>query len=327
MFTVSPISGWIYFANYDELRTNKNDLRLPTTIDEIEKISRAFFNQCYQRIEKARLNGKLPKDFPDILPSDIRLVDMQAVFAPTLTSVDHWLVRFHIYHRSSDEFGSDSVCLYGAGLDLRVGNGGKVICFSQRWRPFQKTVVSDFIPFNQEEVVSSHEHESSPTNANEPTLMYLQAGQSSFQSHLSLYHTVADGHHLEFYPASKHSLRIEFIKNLKEEHIEVVAEISGGSGRFSFEWGSWEVANAGGNGYKDLGNYNSCIVHGGVHQLLLIVRDIELMVVSQKIEAIYAKYPTSAPKSRERWGCTDALALNYDSNANCDDESCVYESV
>jgi len=31
------------------------------------------------------------------------------------------------------------------------------------------------------------------------------------------------------------------------------------------------------------------------------------------------------PQFIERWGCTDPAALNYDSNANCDDHSCVYK--
>lgn len=327
-FDISPVSGWCYYADHAELYRNKSPNLLPRDEAHIRKAAADWLQACQARYDKASNVGSGIKGLPPVLPGVMRVADIEPAFRPQTLLVDHWVVRFDIYLRASGEFGQSSVPVLGSGLDLRIGNRGRVIGLFLRWRPVEAAGAARAIAHEEaKKALNDGPHvdasEESAAAEAPPQIVYELQGESSHQTHLCPYYFHPSGHHRQLLPASAESLAVTFRQKVSENFVEVKAQIAGGSGQFDLSWSHWSAGNPRGEGYQQRSGDGPYRLPGGVHNLLLIARDRRSGQVAQRQETIYAATGGAPePLSIERPGCTDPASPNYDADANVDDGSC-----
>lgn len=89
---VSPISGCISYADYDQIWQNTDAGSLPKTADEAQQAALEFL----QGAAKKSI-GDNKDHLPPLFPEDIRPIGTVAAFAPGKESADHWLSQFMVF--------------------------------------------------------------------------------------------------------------------------------------------------------------------------------------------------------------------------------------
>jgi hypothetical protein len=215
----------------------------------------------------------------------------------------------------------------GSGIDIRIGNNGKIIGFFLRWRALLNPIQTNFLPYTPVGHQHETQHETAETET-EPVLVYELCGESSIQTHLCPYYYLPLGHHNGLLPASSASFVITLSVENNEQNTVVSVFINGGSGDFTYEWSYLKVELSDIKDVVSAGRADTCTLKAGVFNILLIVKDKKTGIVKQKMETIYARNnQIDVQKSREIRGCTDPLASNYNPNANSDDGSCTLPPV
>jgi hypothetical protein len=296
IFNISSISGWLQYSNKEELFRNTNYRRLATSEGDVEKRAKEFLNNAnkdfFRFISEQPNKKQNPKVlFPNV--NSLRTGTITLVVNPKTLEPDHWLCKFQVYLESGIQ---GSIPVIGAGIDLRIGNDGKVIALTSHWRPLKRRSSVEILPLEKEQLKNdghSHTHgHSSNTNDEEvkPILCYKLEGESTYQTHLCPYWMIPDGHHFTYYPASKESLVIDIFQKHHPNGVDLYAGILGGSGdnNYDFAWASWDVYDWE-NSYQDLGNASSCQLGIGAHNVVLTVTDRRTRVGTQIQKSIYAK--------------------------------------
>ncbi|AXG69593.1 hypothetical protein KORDIASMS9_01818 [Kordia sp. SMS9] len=291
IFNISSISGWIQYSNKVELFKNTNYRRLLKTEGEVEKKAKEFLNDANKEFYRFRSEQPNKNDIPKALfpnVSSLRTGTITIVINSETLEPDHWLCKFQVYLEGS-------IPVIGAGIDVRIGNDGRVIALTSHWRPLKRNSTVEIIPLEKEQINNEHNHthgHSSNTNAEEvkPILCYKLEGESTYQTHLCPYWMIPDGHHFTYYPASKESLIIDIFQKHHSNGVELFAGILGGSGgdNYDFAWASWDIYDWD-NSYQDLGNASSCQLGIGVHNAVLTVTDRRTKIGIQIQKMIYAR--------------------------------------
>lgn len=327
-FNISPISGWLYYAEHTKLYQNKTPALLPRDRAGIRQAATDWLRMYQERYLRAHQPGSPLENLPTVIPGIMRLVQIEPAFRSQSMIVDHWLVRFGIYLRVTGEYGQNSVRVLGAGLDLRIGNSGRVIGLSLRWRPVTSSRSVPWITPEraEQDSLGGHTHEENSKSGHDALtpdqLVYELQGESNYQTHLCPFYCQSSGHHQEMIPATPQSTVVRFQQTVLENSVDVEARIIGGSGQFDLNWSHWKPTDPAGDYHEQSGG-TLYRLPGGVHNLLLIARDRASGQVIQRQETIYAATEGIAePESLERPGCTDPTSPNYDPSANVDDGSC-----
>lgn len=327
-FSVSPMSSWITFRNDSQVQSEKRKRGLPRSEREAERAAHGYLRGIALRQQSLRRKAKAWIGIPDLIPRSLKPLTV----APVLSRfhqgrLDHWLCRYAIFLPLQTAYRERNVPLLGAGLDLRVGENGQVEAFSLRWRPIRKrTSLQEIAALDIEPLPLAHSHhshaEKPPTQ--DSSLVYVSAGESHLQTHLAPFYSHSEGHHVHFTPATAQSTMVRFQYRIEERGIQVQPIVAGGSGDFNYDWASWDMFDPLGHGLIERGTNANCQLEFGVHCLLLTLTDAISRQVVQYQEIVYGHGEVEAPRSIERWGCTDPTASNYDPMANCEDGTCIY---
>ncbi|MBA2611326.1 MAG: hypothetical protein H0U95_05090 [Bacteroidetes bacterium] len=322
-FSISPISGWINFANNNELySTFRLKSLLPNDPKDAERHALNFIkhvNHFFADNTKFAKSG-LPIPFPSVY-----LVDSTLIFQKNgYPNLDHWLVRFGMKLGT----GTTSSEVYGAALEIRIGNNSnkdfsQIIGFSLRWTPLKRSFPDDQIPFvddHQEEEVTHHnEHEEE-----ELLIMYKLPGESIPQNFLAPYYVSPKGHHLEFTPAVKlYAITARIFEVNKETGKDLYPDVKGGSGDFIYEWAYWIQGDFNATVTTVDGDFVSLPI--GVYNVALNIIDRKTAVFTQTQSTVYSlgseelRYKPFFEEIIK--GCMHPLATNYKPMANADDEN------
>lgn len=324
-FSVSPVSGWINFANRNELySTFRKKTLLPVDSKDAEKHAQHFIKQVnsfFKENKQYKLTG-LPVPFPSVY-----LIESTVIFEQNgYPNINHWLVRFGMKLGAGKNFAD----VFGASLEIRIGNNSnkdfsQIIGFSLRWTPVKSSFSDDQIQFIEEHhhesgSVAEHEHEA-------PVIMYKLHGESIPQNFLTPYYINPKGHHLEFTPAvSRYSIAVRIFEVEKETGKDLYPDVSGGSGDFIYEWAYWLQGDF--NGTFTTADSNFVSLPIGVYTVILNVIDRKTALFAQTQSTVYAlgseELRYEPVKEMEKAGCMHPLATNYDPDANIDDGSCMF---
>ncbi len=296
-FNISSVSGWINYKNKAELFKNPNYRRLPTTEGEVERLAKVFINDANKAFFKFVTEQADTKEVPKVIfpnVNSLRTGTITVVVNPSTLEPDHWLCKFQIYLEAGT---NGSVPVIGAGIDVRIGNDGKVIALTSHWRPLKRRSSIEIIPLTEELLEGDgHNHTHGNSSRQErsenitPILCYKLEGESTYQTHLCPYWMIPNGHHFTYYPASQASLVIDIRQGSHSNGVDLYAVTLGGSGgnNYDYAWASWSIYDWE-NSYKELGNAQSCQLGIGAHNVILTVIDRRTKVATQIQKSIYAR--------------------------------------
>ena len=135
-FSISPISGWINYANNNELfSTTRKKTLLPNESADAEKKVKQFIAKVNKEFSSNQFYKKTGLPLP--FNNSIYFIESTLVFEKNnYPNIDHWLVKFGV--KVSNGFDSSDV--FGASLEVRIGNNAnkdfsQIIGFSLKWTP------------------------------------------------------------------------------------------------------------------------------------------------------------------------------------------------
>jgi len=226
-FTISRAGGWIAFVNRRKLGPETDRQVRPDQPAEAREAALRFFAARREAMRQSR--AFIDSGLPSLIPPDDWLTE--AAFEPIphrrKPQFDHWLCRFGISVRCSDDVDEPRAEVLGAGIDLRIDADGEVIAADWRWRP---TVDQRSRPRLEE---PHHDYR----------IVYRFNDQAARQTFLAPYYEVAEGgHHVEVLPASDRSLTCKIMSSEGAGPVRLLAVASGGSGDYAYTWGRIAVA-------------------------------------------------------------------------------------
>jgi hypothetical protein len=305
--SIDPASGFLFYADYDQLWRNPRGVDLPVDKSEIEKLARGFIEDANRRVfgnRALRLGG-----VQYLFPNDIRPIWIGGVMPKSGTTPDHCLCQFGVFVAADV---SRTARVEGAAIDIRIGRRRQVIGVSSRWRILSGDILSEEmisenthdallaespmkiripermasptpnapalpiapIPPEKPRLDATHQERATHFAAAERTeLLYWLAAGNVPQTYVSPVHLVQDGHHGHILPASLHSFHIEILHRSEAEGMLVTAAVTGGSGKFEYEWGCWTPVHFFEGGVRSIGTSASARLERGIFNVLLHVRD------------------------------------------------------
>lgn len=287
VFNISPISGWIYYSNFEEIRNNSKLFEIPQTEKDVIKYLKLYLKKVSDNFVR---NPKF-KDinpFPDYLNIE-KPAELLPVINSQTESIDHWLCRYNVSILAKDEL----VPLIGSTVEFRVGNKGKIIGCSIKYRKIIGQISSTKIEYEIDKESHSHANHTDEDTGEETekvVLCYKLGGETEHQNFLVPFYLKADGHHYSFVPASEKSLTLGIYEVHSDSGVELYSNIEGGSGNYSYEWSSWNIEDWD-SSFNDLGNLNYCKLGIGVHNVILTIidkGDFNNEVIFQTQQTIYA---------------------------------------
>jgi hypothetical protein len=186
-----------------------------------------FFAERRETMETSR--KFIESGLPSLIPPEDWLTNA-GIFPiphPRKKQFDHWLCRFGISIRCSDDVDEPKAEVLGAGIDLRIGDDGDVIAADWRWRP-----ASD-----------QRSRPRSPRPDGAARVVYRFNDQAARQTLLAPYYEVVEGEDARLVPASDRSLACNIIRSEGAGPVTLLAVASGGSGNYAYTWGRITVAS------------------------------------------------------------------------------------
>ena len=306
----------LWHENYKVNVVNLNDLEAGRAKAEME--AKRFLHRLGSECEKKEyLNLGIPAILPPV--QNIILKDIYLVPHHSKPWIDHWLLRFLVHlpasikgitHKDANSAvaANDTIPVMGSNIDIRIGNNFKVTGFESFWRPTNLDFKEvEILELDHEVLESAGGHTHGPSDhkqEHKTCLVYLLDGAQSPQNILAPYYLKQDGHASFFFPASNHSLEIDFFQEYAGENIvNVHASVTGGSGDYSFHWSGYSVSEGDwhknpvqllGGGMvtsfdeeKNIPAATAIKLKKGVYNLVLIAGDNKTGVVKQKQIMVY----------------------------------------
>lgn len=223
---ISRGGGWISFADRSKLRTESRKHSLPLTVAAARDAARHFFADRREAMETSRMFRE--SGLPSLIPPRDWLAEpaVIAIPHPRKQQVDHWLCRFGIRIRCSDDRDEPRAEVLGAGIDLRIGDRGEVIGAHWRWRPAIN-------PRTRPRLARPEEAR---------RIVYRFNDQPARQTFLAPYYEIAEGEHSHLVPASDRSLACDILFSDAPGPVTLRAVASGGSGDYAYTWGRIPIA-------------------------------------------------------------------------------------
>jgi hypothetical protein len=230
--TVSDGSGAIEYVNLDQLWRTGLPPNLPSQ-DEARKAAEAFLLALRTAFSGSG-RTPLPERLADmLLLPPMKPVDIVLVPSRERPVGDHWLYRaqpqlplLRDERRMADVF--------GALVEVCIGEGGQVIAFRSQWRPVTtENVYADLatLPHMDDDV-----HSGSQQNSPPPDVVYVLDGENLPQFYLSPYYRVLESEHFMLISASKYSLTVAFSVHETHDGTRITAITEGGSGQYAYQW-------------------------------------------------------------------------------------------
>jgi hypothetical protein len=251
-----PESGaWLRASLKDELWVRRTAPVMPTA-----ELAQAAATKFLRDLDQAcsASNAQWPKPLGDyvVLPPAAMLsrAEMVAVPRPDGSAWDHWLFRAEP-QLMVDGVGVTRAGVFGAHVEVRIGDGGRIIDFVSRWRALtRERGYADPRPF----VADPNESEGQdkgPLAADAqlpPVLGYLLEGDGIPQYYLAPYWFKSDGHSLSPSSASTWSLTVDIGRiGQDDREMTLLALARGGSGQYDYNWAAYRY-EALLEGYREL---------------------------------------------------------------------------
>jgi hypothetical protein len=214
---VHPTCGWISMVARDQLLT-KRAPALPSAADAKSRAGKFLLDVA----TKLKPTADLPLIFMPPVPGDP--IELVAVPHPAYPEWNHWLYRTQ--PRLPTSRGGPSILVLGSAIEVRIGDGGRIIGFHSRWRPTTGNRVScDASP------APPPQPKRSP-----PTQVYVLDGAAIPQAYLAAYWMVDAGDDFDLVSGCSLALSVDFDLTDTETSTTVRASVAGGSGDYEFGW-------------------------------------------------------------------------------------------
>ncbi len=305
-FSINPVCGWIRYSLKNDLWHAMPKRGLPQNAEAATKAAKDFITRL---IEACRQKEYRELKIPPLLPTEPFARVVPAATTPVFHFgkpwVDHWLCRFEVYlkpfseqHKETQPLSSSlssgsstlhqaaasireerqEARVFGGGIDIRIGQKGKVTGFVSHWRPAfleKAKLVQMFHPQAEEE-----EHHSGEENS-PPTLIYELHGETGPQTFITPYYLSLEGHHGGMFPASSHSLIVEMGFAEKEDggSAYVLPWVFGGSGDYTLNWAYWRPDELFEEGLVSKGQQPFIELPLGTYNVMLHVTDNQTGVI------------------------------------------------
>jgi len=289
-FAFSPECSRLWFSDDRVLWQCKDPSRLPATPLDAEKAARSFMGRINSAIQKDK--AFQAAGFSALFPDDCRPVpngldpsqtvpgaSTQSVLVtnPSSILIDHWLVRFEAYLPTGGAAGS--IPVYGARVDIRVGQDGAIGACWVNWRVSIPQGVTPLLDLSS----SSGDSNQGEDNGDEetvasPILVYLLSDEGTTQSYLAPYYFYPDEDDGYYAPATAYSLVAEMTDESSGDENRVGCVVAGGSGNYEYRWLGWEATRAM-EGPEELGSDDSVVLQPGSYNLVLRVQDTQTQMM------------------------------------------------
>jgi hypothetical protein len=287
-FVINEYCGWITYAKEDLFSKQNN----PPLLAPSGELAGAAAKEFMLDLNKALANTKaypflISLNSVSLVPLETKVIDIQLVQHPEFGFFDHWLVRLAPYLVLSNE-SNQRVQVLGSQIDIRIGEHNSILSYSAKWSPLGlRRISKDLFPL--ETILKTNEEDHSHTSAHSAyELVYLQENyHKAFTA--PYYFGLEGGHHGGLIPACSYSLFTGFTKALILGEIQLSAFVLGGSGNYQFEWYGWQPDNIFIS--QGLVHFGFSLVANtplGVWNVILIVRDVQLGIVSEYQEMVYS---------------------------------------
>ena len=236
--TVSPTSGVLRYVDLASRDPKRLPPELPRTPADASRTAERFLRDLGQAVASLR------RDFPDeirdaaIVPG-VKPYQPVVIPRPDYDGWDHWLYRARPHLALSP---GRQVPVEGALLEVRIGNGGRVVSYTALWQPttgrFQTPLRGPpVLPDDGEGHSDRHGEKDAPPATR---LAYTWGGEGIPQYYLAPYHVVSTGHQEGVASGSAYSLTLDVMwRQLDRTQTEVLAVVDGGSGRYDFAFASY----------------------------------------------------------------------------------------
>ncbi len=209
--------------------------------DDAERRAKALLAGLARRLGPLA-SGERPVVFVPPLPA--RPLELLAVAAPGQRRWDHWLYRTQ--PQLTPAPGARALPVFGAQLEVRIGDGGQVIGFHARWRPLSgATRAARVTAWTAPTDGHGHDHDGPAAAHRPPAMAYVLEGAAVPQQYLAPYYLVTAGHHFQFASASEMSLLVGLSFDDDETSTGVTCDVAGGSGQFEFRWAATSLIDPG----------------------------------------------------------------------------------
>jgi hypothetical protein len=211
--------------------------------------AQTYAGEIVKKVAKALSPSGSPKLFEELgpvelVPSRLRPVDLLQVASAEGAGWDHWLVRSRpqVPMRTADGACAD---VFGAEVDVRIGPGGAILGYLSRWRPLIDEHVE--VALAPAPPPPPSQSSSSPTISAEqaPTIVYVLEGESAPQFYLAPYYAGEDDEDLTLTSGCELSLVVNIVPYATDDPTRYVAVVDGGSGQYSYDWGTLPLAELG----------------------------------------------------------------------------------
>lgn len=306
---INPVSGWIRLWQPDAMHSAAPVPNLPQSSEDALDAAREYFSEANKIMKNKK--GKLSRaGIPPLFNMKLQHVYTNPVLSRHSGAVDHWLTRFYITVDAGYKNKTEYVQVIGAGIDIRIGSGGKLISLSYHWRPYiqkqRKSISARFVeeimaglPEFQKALESHHagggsDHHHGKT-AEHPeqevatealslpdqldhlfengfSIRYKFADEYDPTSSLAPFLVLIEGHHMAYAPLCEHSMVAQILYDGNNLPLTLYAQVSGGSGSFDYEWAYWQLHRLE-DGIQTAGSAASATIPAGVYNVALHVTD------------------------------------------------------
>lgn len=351
---IDPIAGWITYSNYEYLDADRYR-GISYTEQQIDEIVQTFFSKLND------INRDYTKNSPSvpiIFETTPKLLEIIPVYSDKVQPI-RWIVRYNIYLDYTDHEKNINVPVKDSLVEFLIDGYGVINSILIRWRPIERKIQeklysdeeiqkkqNDYLikflqgnmigksdSFNLYQMIcnlylqEAEKEDHHDAEEESTTIEYYLSGENTLQTHLTPFVIHQNGHHAEKFEIIPACLNISFDITSSREETKIKAIISNLEEKvsYSYLWSAWEIANP--ENFVNLGSSDSCSLQGGAFHVLLTVKNNRTEQVEQHQEHVFSKLPLKQQFENVRnlvWGCTDPNALNYNPNANCDDDSCKY---
>lgn len=230
---VSPASGAIEYVNTLQLWRKGPPPDLPN--GEVARMKAETFLRELKAAFAGGGRSRIPESLSEIvLLPPLKPVDIILVPRPDRPAGDHWLYRCQPQlSLLRDERRMANV--FGALIEVCIGEAGQVIAFRSQWRPVTaEHVFADLTPFQAPR--DDHGNSGHREHASAPQLVYVLDGECIPQYYLAPYYLSVETEHFRLSSAGRYSLAVGLGIQETPEGTAITAIPEGGSGQYAFQW-------------------------------------------------------------------------------------------
>jgi hypothetical protein len=220
---VHPTCGWISMIASDQLLIKRRPA-LPSAADA-KRLAAKFLLALASKLTPT---ADLPLVFMPPLPGEP--LELDSVPHPMFPEWNHWLYRTQPQLPTAR--GGASIPVLGSTIEVRIGEGGRIIGFHSRWRPTTGNRVS----------CDATAAPTAQPMRSAPKLVYVLDGAAIPQPYLTAYWMVDHGDDYDLASGCSLALTVDFELADTETTTTVRAVVVGGSGDYAFGWARTDAA-------------------------------------------------------------------------------------